>query len=115
MLLVAIAARVYAQSALRFLKRARNSWRGPSYRGADKIFAPERSRNDALALWCKIPDGSRETLLEAERRVFLFLPIRRQGLDRRRLGRGGRLARIEAFIRRSYRLVAPKRLAKLVA
>ena len=37
------------------------------------------------------------------------------GLDRRRPGRGCRRREVEAFVHRSYRLIAPKRLAKLVS
>ena len=62
--------------------------RGPSYRVADKIFALERPWNDWLALWCKVPEGSREIMLEAEpARFFIPTLFRRQGLDRRRTGR----------------------------
>ena len=48
--------------------------RGPSYRVADKIFALERPWNDWLALWCKVPEGSREILLEAEPTRFFIPP-----------------------------------------
>ena len=40
--------------------------RGPSYRVADKIFALERPWGDWIALWCKVPVGSREIFLGAE-------------------------------------------------
>ena len=90
--------------------------RGPSYRVADKIFALERPRNDGLALWCKVPQGSREMLLAAEPARF-FVPRYfgakgwiGVGLDEKTDWR-----EIQAFVRRSYRLVAPKRLAKLMA
>jgi hypothetical protein len=49
--------------------------RGPSYRVADKIFALERPWNDRLALWCKVPAGSREILLQAEPTQFFIPPI----------------------------------------
>ena len=48
--------------------------RGPSYRVADKIFALERPWNDWLALWCKVPEGSREILLQAEPTRFFIPP-----------------------------------------
>jgi hypothetical protein len=90
--------------------------RGPSYRVADKIFALERPRNDGLALWCKVPEGSREILLQVEPGRFFIPPYFGAkgwigvGLDEKADWR-----EIEGFVRRSYRLVAPKRLAKLVA
>jgi hypothetical protein len=90
--------------------------RGPSYRVADKIFALERPRDDGLALWCKVPAGSREILLEAEPTRFFIPPYFGAkgwigvGLDDRADWR-----EIDAFVRRSYRLAAPKGLAKLLA
>ena len=90
--------------------------RGPSYRVADKIFALERSWNDWLALWCKVPAGSREIMLEAESARFFIPPyFGAKGWIGVGLDEGADWREIEAFVRRSYRLVAPKRLAKLVA
>jgi hypothetical protein len=90
--------------------------RGPSYRVADKIFALERPWNGSLALWCKVPHGAREIMLEAEPARFFIPPYFGPkgwigvGLDDKADWR-----EVEAFVRRSYRLVAPKRLAKLMA
>src|SRR3984957_21221237 len=49
--------------------------RGPSYRVAEKIFALERRWNDGLALWCKVPEGSPEILLQAEPTRFFIPPL----------------------------------------
>src|ERR1700722_2018667 len=90
--------------------------RGPSYRVADKIFALERPWNERLALWRKVPEGSREILLEAEPTRFFIPPYFGAkgwigvGLDEKADWRG-----VEALVRRRYRLVAPKRFARLVA
>ena len=90
--------------------------RGPSYRVGDKIFALERPWSDWLALWCKVPQGTREIIIDAEPARFFIPPYFGAkgwigvGLDEKADWR-----EIEAFVRRSYRLVAPKRLAKLVA
>ena len=90
--------------------------RGPSYRVADKIFALERPRNDWLALWCKVPEGSREILLAAEPARFFIPPyFGAKGWVGVGLDPAADWREIEALVRRSYRLVAPKRLAKLVA
>jgi hypothetical protein len=90
--------------------------RGPSYRVADKIFALERPRDDWLALWCKVPEGSREILLQAEPTRFFIPPyFGAKGWIGVALDEAADWREIEAFVRRSYRLAAPKRLAKLVA
>jgi hypothetical protein len=69
-----------------------------------------------LALWCKVPDSSREIMLEAEPARFFIPPYFGAkdwigvGLDEAADWR-----EVEGFVRRSYWLVAPKRLVKLVA
>jgi predicted DNA-binding protein (MmcQ/YjbR family) len=89
--------------------------RGPSYRVADKIFALERSRNDGLALWCKVPAGSREIFIGAEPGRFFIPPyFGAKGWIGVGLDEAADWLEIESFIRRSYRLVAPARLANLM-
>ena len=89
--------------------------RGPSYRVADRIFALERPWNGRLALWCKVPAGSREFMLEAEPARFFIPPyFGAKGWIGVGLDDTDDWREVEAFVRRSYRLVAPKRLAKLV-
>lgn len=90
--------------------------RGPSYRVAEKIFALERTWKGGLALWCKVPAGSREILLEAEPARFFIPPyFGPKGWIGVALPEATDWREIDAFVRRSYRLTAPKRLAKLVA
>lgn len=88
--------------------------RGPSYRVADKIFALERPWNGCPALWCKVPAGAREILIEAEPARFFIPPyFGPKGWIGIGLGEAADWREIEAFVQRSYRLVAPKRLARL--
>ena len=90
--------------------------RGPSYRVANKIFALERAWNDWLALWCKVPHGSRGIMLEAEPGRFFIPPyFGAKGWIGVGLDEAADWREVEGFVRRSYRLVAPKRLAKLMA
>jgi len=90
--------------------------RGPSYRVANKIFALERPWNDRLALWCKVPEGSREILLKAEPARFFIPPyFGAKGWIGVGLDEAADWLEVEAFVHRSYRLVASKRLARLVA
>ena len=86
--------------------------RGPSYRVGDKIFALERPWNDWLALWCKVPEGSREIIIDAEPARFFVPPyFGAKGWIGVGLDEAADWREIEAFVRRSYRLVASKRLA----
>jgi hypothetical protein len=90
--------------------------RGPSYRVADKIFALERPWNGWLALWAQVPHGAREIMLEAEPGRFFIPPyFGAKGWIGVGLDEAADWREIEGFVRRSYRLVAPKRLAKLMA
>ena len=90
--------------------------RGPSYRVADRIFALERPWSDRLALWCKVPAGSREFMLAAEPARFFVPPyFGPKGWIGVGLDEATDWREIEAFIQRSYRLIAPRRLCKLIA
>ena len=90
--------------------------RGPSYRVGDKIFALERPWSDWLALWCKVPQGTREIIIDAEPARFFIPPyFGAKGWIGVGLDEAADSREVEAFVRRSYRLVAPKRLARLVA
>ncbi len=88
--------------------------RGPSYRVADKIFAVERPWNDGAALWCKAPAETRALIIGADPARFFIPPyFGAKGWIGVGLREAADWAEVEAFVRRSYRLVAPKRLAKL--
>ena len=116
MSLVAIGARLRAIClALPEAKEDRMR-RGPSYRVANKIFALERPWGDRLALWCKVPEGAREIFLAAGPARFFIPPyFGPKGWIGVGLDDGTDWSEIEAFVQRSYRLVAPKRLGKLIA
>ncbi len=90
--------------------------RGPSYRVSDKIFAVERPWSDWLALWCKVPDGTRELILDSNPSRFFIPPyFGAKGWIGVSLDEAADWREVEAFVHRSYRLIAPRRLAKLVA
>ena len=68
--------------------------RGPSYRVADKIFALERPRNDRTRALVQGPGGlARDPPPSRAGAIFHSSLFWRQGLDRRRIGREGRLSR----------------------
>ena len=116
MSLVAIGARLRAICLALPEANEELMWRGPSYRVADKIFALERPWNGWLALWCKAPKGSQGFILDAEPARFFIPPyFGARGWIGVGLDEAADWREIEAFVHRSYRLVAPKRLCKLVA
>jgi hypothetical protein len=87
--------------------------RGPSYRVGDKIFAVERPRSEGLALWCKVPDATRELILSSNPARFFIPPyFGARGWIGVGLDEVADWREVEAFVHRSYRLIAPKRLAK---
>jgi predicted DNA-binding protein (MmcQ/YjbR family) len=90
--------------------------RGPSYRVGDKIFAVDRRGDGRPSVWCKALAGSQAILVGAESARFFVPPyFGPKGWVGMRLDHEPDWNEVAALIRRSYRLVAPKRLATLVA
>jgi len=90
--------------------------RGPTYRVSDKIFAMDRRGDGRLSVWCKAPAGSQAILVGADPSRFFVPPyVGPKGWVGMRLDEGPDWDEVLIVIRRSYRLVAPKRLAALVA
>ncbi len=88
----------------------------PTYRILDKMFAMDRLHEDDVAVWLKVPRGNQEILLNADTHRFFYPPyVGHKGWVGIRLDPGVDWDEVEAFVRRSYRLTAPKRLAALVA
>jgi predicted DNA-binding protein (MmcQ/YjbR family) len=89
--------------------------RGPSYRVRGKIFALERPWEDWVGLWCKVPPGAREIILDANLARFFVPPyFGAKGWIGVGLDEAADWREVEGFVRRSYRLVAPKRLVSLI-
>ncbi|MEQ8701060.1 MAG: MmcQ/YjbR family DNA-binding protein [Bauldia litoralis] len=88
----------------------------PTYRVNDKMFAMDRHHEDDQAVWLKVPRGNQEIVLNADPHRFFYPPyVGHKGWVGIRLDAGVDWDEVEAFVRRSYRLTAPKRLAALVA
>jgi predicted DNA-binding protein (MmcQ/YjbR family) len=108
------------RATARHLPRAARSARGGDAAGTvvrvgDKIFALERPWREWLALWCKVPQGAREIIIDSEPARFFVPPyFGAKGWIGVGLDEAADWREVEAFVRRSYRLVAPKRLAGLV-
>ncbi|HXZ02837.1 MAG TPA: MmcQ/YjbR family DNA-binding protein [Stellaceae bacterium] len=89
--------------------------RGPTYRINDKIFAMDRRGDGRVSVWCKAPAGSQAILVGADPRRFFVPPyVGPKGWVGMRLDDGPDWDEVAALIRRSYRLIAPKRLAACV-
>ncbi len=88
----------------------------PTYRVNDKIFAMDRPHEDDVAVWLKVPRGNQEILLAADPHRFFYPPyVGPKGWVGIRLDASVDWDEVDAFVRRSYRLTAPKKLAGLVA
>lgn len=88
--------------------------RGPSYRVETRIFAVERPWGQWSAVWCKVPDGTREFIIDSNPARFFVPPyFGAKGWIGIGLDEAADWREIEAFVLRSYRMTAPKRLAIL--
>jgi predicted DNA-binding protein (MmcQ/YjbR family) len=86
--------------------------RGPTYRVGGKIFAMERVLEGCTTVWCKAPEGSQAVLVGADPERFFAPPyVGPKGWVGMRLCDAPDWAEVEALVRRSYRLIAPRRLS----
>lgn len=89
--------------------------RGPTYRINDKIFAMDRRGDGRASVWCKAPAGSQAILVGADPARFFVPPyVGSKGWVGMRLDDAPDWDEVAALIRRSYRLIAPQRLAARV-
>lgn len=90
----------------------KQAWGDPTYRVRDKIFAMEKRGDGRVSVWCKAPPGSQEVLIGADPDRFFVPPyVGVKGWIGIRLDHAPDWDEVAALIRRSYRLIAPKRLA----
>lgn len=88
----------------------RETWETPTFRVRDKIFC--MLAEGGTACWLKAPPGSAELLIEAAPGRFFRPPyLGGKGWVGVRLGAGLEPGELEALVRRSYSLVAPRKLA----
>jgi len=91
----------------------KETWEIPTFRVRDKIFA---MAHDPGTVWCKAPRGAQAILVGAAPERFFVPPyVGHEGWIGFRLDDGTDWNEVEALIRRSYRMIAPKRLAVLIA
>jgi hypothetical protein len=90
----------------------KQTWGIPTFRIRDKIFA---MAHDPGTVWCKAPSGVQAILVGAAPKRFFVPPyVGHRGWIGFHLDDGSDWGEVDALIRRSYRMTAPKRLAALV-
>jgi predicted DNA-binding protein (MmcQ/YjbR family) len=90
----------------------RETWGQPTFRVRDKIFVIAGRHDGVASLTCKAPPGSQEVLVGADPKRFFIPPyVGPKGWIGMRLDRRPDWREVAEVVRRSYVLVAPKRLA----
>ena len=93
----------------------RETWGDPTYRVREKIFAMERHGDGRLSFWCKAPPGSQQVLTGADPERFFVPPyVGSKGWIGMRLDRRPDWDEVAIVVKRSYRLIAPRKLAALL-
>jgi predicted DNA-binding protein (MmcQ/YjbR family) len=88
------------------------AWGDVTFRVGGKIFAMIKTGDGRISVWCKAPPGSQQVLVGAEPETFFVPPyVGSKGWVGMRLDRDPDWNEVEALAGRSYRLIAPKRLA----
>lgn len=92
----------------------KEAWGDPTFRVRDRIFAMEKRGDGRISAWCKAPPGSQEVLVGADPERFFVPPyVGHKGWIGIRLDHEPDWAEVAEVVKRSYRLIAPKRLAAL--
>jgi len=90
----------------------KEAWGDPTFRVCDKIFAMEKRGDGRLSVWCKAQPGSQMVLVGADPKRFFVPPyVGHKGWVGMRLDTHPDWAEVAALVKRSYCLVAPRRLA----
>lgn len=90
----------------------KEAWGDPTFRVRDRIFAMEKRGDGRVSVWCKAPSGSQAVLVGADPRRFFVPPyVGSKGWIGMRLDDKPDWDEVAAIVTRSYRLIAPKKLA----
>lgn len=93
----------------------RETWGEATFRVRGKIFAMGVGRGREFALWCKAPPGAQAILVGADPERFFSPPyVGPKGWVGMWLTGGPDWAEVAGLVRRSFRLVAPRRLGMSV-
>src|SRR3712207_58672 len=92
----------------------KEAWGDPTFRVRDTIFAMQKRGDGRISVWCKAPPGSQMVLVGADPERFFVPPyVSPKGWVGMRLDSDPDWDEVAALVRRSYRLIAPKRLSTL--
>jgi predicted DNA-binding protein (MmcQ/YjbR family) len=94
----------------------KEAWGDPTWRVRDRIFAMLKRGDGRPSVWLKAPEGAQEVLVGADPGRFFRPPyVGHKGWVGIRLDHGpdgdADWSEVAQQVRRSYRLIAPKRLA----
>jgi predicted DNA-binding protein (MmcQ/YjbR family) len=93
----------------------KEAWGDPTFRVRDKIFAMQKRGDGRVSVWLKAPEGSQSILVGADPDRYFVPPyVGHKGWIGVRLDAGPDWTQVAALVKRSYRLIAPKRLAAQV-
>ncbi len=93
----------------------KETWGIPTFRVRERIFAMLGADDGRPALVCKAPPGSQAILVGADpERFFVPAYVGHKGWIGVRLDRDPDWDEVAALVTRSFRLVAPKRIAALL-
>jgi predicted DNA-binding protein (MmcQ/YjbR family) len=93
----------------------KSAWGDPTFRVRDRIFAMPKSGDGRLSLWMKAPPHAQEILIGADPERFFAPPyVGPKGWVGMRLDAEPDWEEVRALVTRSYRLIAPKRVAARV-
>jgi predicted DNA-binding protein (MmcQ/YjbR family) len=88
------------------------TWGAPTFRVRGKIFAMPRQDDGRISVWCKAPPGSQLILIGADPERFFAPPyVGPKGWIGVRLDDEPDWSEVDGLVRRSYRLIAPRRLS----
>lgn len=89
----------------------KTTWGAPTYRVRRRIFAMERHDDGRTALWCKAPRGVQRVLVEEDPARWFAPPyVGPKGWIGMWIDDAADWDEVDAVVRRSYLLIAPKRL-----
>jgi len=93
----------------------KQAWGDATFRVREKIFVMVKTGDGRISVWCKAPPGSQQVLVGADPATFFVPPyVGSKGWVGMRLDGKPDWDEVSALVTRSYRLIAPRRLAAQV-